>query len=210
MGSANGLGHIEKMKCCRNSSPVLLNNCQDHDITVAFDSAGSIRCPNDMQVMRGMYRSGNSVGNTIEHLDKIVCCDLHVTSPGPTTIRSYSSVYQNQPWGTGLARSSLNSPQAWVAQSVSSGSEWMIINAGKPVRMSGVITMGRADSHMWVKEFRVYTSMDGETWGAYTICPGNTDVSSQARCMLDERDAQYLKIVPYTWVGGSAWTARKP
>ena len=58
-----------------------------------------------------------------------------------TTARYYSSVYQNDAVGTGHAQSALNSPGAWRAQTNAAG-QWMVMDAGEPIKMSGVITVG--------------------------------------------------------------------
>merc|ERR1712185_747217 len=52
----NALWNIETMNCCGDPGATL-TNCEDHDISVSFDIAGTVECPGT-KVMTGMYRSG--------------------------------------------------------------------------------------------------------------------------------------------------------
>merc|ERR1719265_1791990 len=77
--------------------------------------------------------------------------------------RKYSSVFNGHAIGTGLARSALDSAQAWSAATESLG-EHMVIDLGSPREVKGVVTQSRADAPQWVTTFTVEESTDGSTW----------------------------------------------
>ena len=83
----------------------------------------------------------------------------------PEQARSYSSVWDGNPVGTGHARSVLDSVQAWSAQT-SDVSQWMIIDAGSRCTIFGVVIQGRG--HGWqiqkVTRVRVSVSEDAVHW----------------------------------------------
>lgn len=80
--------------------------------------------------------------------------------------RTYSTVWENDPIGTGHARSMLGSAQAWSAGRIAAG-EWMQMDLGGEMRVTGVVTQGRYDDpdhFQAVTWFRVAYSQDGFTF----------------------------------------------
>jgi len=78
--------------------------------------------------------------------------------------RSYSSVFDNDPKGTGHARSMVNSPQAWSANTPFNN-EYMIIDAGSDIQFSGFIIQPRANdgSNQFITRYEIMFWKDGET-----------------------------------------------
>lgn len=189
VGVDNGLGFIEKMRCCKDDG-MTTTNCAAHDVGGSFDHAGTVQCPGN-KVMTGMYRSGSSVHDKLYHIEQIQCCDV------------VTSTRLEDPLGTGHAQSMIDSPQAWTAAHNANG-EWMTIDAGENIRMTGVVTQGRADAQEWVTSYSVQTSSDGTVWSAPTYCTGNSDQSTKERCRFKERTARHMKITVHGFVSRGA------
>merc|ERR1712054_333275 len=69
----------------------------------------------------------------------------------PEASRTYSSVWNSDATGSGHARSTLDSAQAWSAQTNQAG-EWMMIDLGTVHTVTGVTTQGRAASQ-WDNQY---------------------------------------------------------
>ena len=67
----------------------------------------------------------------------------------PEGNRTYSSVFANEPKGTGHARSTINSPQAWSSSAKTPG-DFMIINLPAVSSVSGIAVQGRKDYKQYV------------------------------------------------------------
>ena len=75
----NALWNIETMNCCGDPGATL-TNCEDHDISVSFDIAGTVECPGT-KVMTGMYRSGGL--NQLRNIETLRCCE-YMPAPPPS------------------------------------------------------------------------------------------------------------------------------
>merc|ERR1719356_1796341 len=120
----------------------------------------------------------------------------------PENQRTYSSVWGNNKIGTGHARSALDSVQAWSSKGNSKG-QWMQMDLGSTMKVSGVVTQGRKNWNQWVTSYQVATSIDGKSWksvgGTYT---GNGDRSSKVKGMFPSPvSARYVRISAVTWLG---------
>jgi fibro-slime domain-containing protein len=116
--------------------------------------------------------------------------------------RSYSSVWGNNAIGSGHARSTLNSPQAWSAQH-NNGNQWMKISLDEVKSVAGVTVQGRNACNQFVKKLHVDVSTDGHAWtrvvnnkAATANYHGSVDI------MFEEAvDARYVKFIPTSWYG---------
>ena len=83
----------------------------------------------------------------------------------PEDKRSYSSRYNYDAIGTGHARSTLSSPQAWSAVQNKIG-EWTYLDLGSVKNVDGVQIMARKGSHtsQYVTEFKIEYGTDGNQW----------------------------------------------
>lgn len=79
----------------------------------------------------------------------------------PEEARSYSTVYGDDTNGTGHARSTLDSAQAWSAFQVNPD-QWIVMDAGKPLDLVGAVVSGRGHSceNQHVTELRMEASAD--------------------------------------------------
>ena len=121
----------------------------------------------------------------------------------PEASRSYSSVYVNNAIGTGHARSTLGSEQAWSAQH-NNHDQWMVIDTGKQTFVFGVIVQGRGRSAQGQKVTRVAVSVGNARDGPWTEC-GEYDCHTsneheQRRVMLKQPTAgRYVRLNPRSW-----------
>ena len=86
----------------------------------------------------------------------------------PENKRSYSSIWNNSPIGTGFARSTIGSPQGWSAKTITPG-EWIQLDLGQEQMVAGTVIQPRFDVAQYVTEYTVSTSLDGKSW---TPVPG--------------------------------------
>ena len=104
----------------------------------------------------------------------------------PESARRYSSVYGVDNHGPGqnpFQKSMIDSVQAWSAGTPTVG-DWMQIDLGAPVYVTGVMTQGRANYAQWVKSFSAKSSVDGSSFedvDGGTIFAGNSDRSTQVQ-----------------------------
>jgi len=128
----------------------------------------------------------------------------YVTLNPPELDRSYSSVYNNNPIGTGLARSMLDSAASW-SPSTSAGVHWMQIDLGANKTISGVVTQGRYDFGQWVKSYKVEYSTNGTNWfwvDGESVFSGNSDQDTKVTNNFNTNvSARYIKIYPVTYSG---------
>ena len=129
-----------------------------------------------------------------------------VTLNPPEGSRSYSDVLNDEPAGTGHARSMLNSDQAWSALTdqgtdQGGGEAWMQIDMGAVRTVRGVVTQGRRDSTESVTHFTVDYSVDGSSWdtvpGGQLV--GNTEGGTEAATEVlfpGTITARFVRIVP--------------
>ena len=90
---------------------------------------------------------------SISNDDGTTTMSMNEVNP-PEKARSYSSVWDNNAVGTGHARSTLGSPQAWSAKE-NNTRQWMVIDLGRRVTVSGLVISGRGRSCQGQKVTRV-------------------------------------------------------
>ena len=135
----------------------------------------------------------------------------HVVLNPPGESRWYSSVLRGD---ANYARSEIDSTGEWLAERESGtntnepGAEWMAIDLGEVIPVTGMVTSGRRSSPgNYVSNFTVSTSTDNVTWtevpgeffdaggvGAYRRATNLFPASSAVT-------ARYVKITAMAWVG---------
>eukprot|EP00960_Hanusia_phi_P074325 768213-Hanusia_phi.AAC.3 len=138
-------------------------------------------------------------------------CDNHVVINPPDMQFSYSTVSSGSQLGTGNAQGRLNSPFAWIPASATSGTEFMTIDIGEVLSVSGVVTQGRRSGNQWVTALQVEVSEDGRsflpvecgrTWDA------NQDSNTKVRILFSSPlRARYVRILPKAFSGNIAMRA---
>lgn len=124
----------------------------------------------------------------------------------PETARQYSSRFGDDAVGSGHARSTVDSSQAWSAKRNQAG-EWLQIDLGTKQEVVGTVIQGRADYDQWVSKYQVEYSIDGSMWWAVrdnnsSIChfKGTSDRSSKVRNFFPSPVfAQYIRFVVQDW-----------
>ena len=119
----------------------------------------------------------------------------------PECDRAYSSVFGNEPCGTGHARSMLDSPQAWSALLLTA-MQWMRINAGSLLPVHGVRVQARASpvSLQKVTAVTVQHSTDGSVWSdvdggaTFADASGSFDALFTAPVV-----AQFVRVTVVSW-----------
>lgn len=120
------------------------------------------------------------------------------------TARGFSSIWANDPPGTGNARSQLDSPQAWSSLS-NNLNQWLEIPVSSGQQVVGIRTQGRADSPQWVSGYRVsarladgsYVYVDGGS-----ALTGNSDRNTYRDNSLTVPDgATAIRVEPTSWSG---------
>jgi len=119
-------------------------------------------------------------------------CASEIVLDPPEGSRSYSSVYGRDPIGTGHARSTLSSEQAWSPGS--KDAQWMEIALDSKVQLLGVKVLPRHDQHwQYVTKFKLQLSADGSAFydvGEYQSDTGTFSVYFQPVL------AKYIKFFP--------------
>eukprot|EP01046_Picozoa_sp_COSAG06_P065559 COSAG06_NODE_16158_length_1018_cov_0.770403_2_plen_267_part_01 len=127
-----------------------------------------------------------------------------VTEENPSEqSRAYSGVHNGSAVGSGYARSMLDSAQAWAAAH-NDREQWMIIDAGRRIRLSGIVVMGsRTDEHEKVTRVSISVADDKEAgpWrhcGNYDCRPNRRD--EKRRVELDApAEGRFVKLNPLAW-----------
>merc|ERR1712032_17375 len=138
---------------------------------------------------------GTGTGATQERTEE------HFTTAGvPENMRIYSSVHHGEKPGTGHARSTLNSPQAWSAGRLAVG-EYMQMDLGQVKTVGGIAIQPRKGNSQYVKTYTVSTSLDGKT---FAVAPGVYNGHAQNLQMNVFSDghrprARYVRVYPQTW-----------
>ena len=117
--------------------------------------------------------------------------------------RSYLSVYNNDTVGTRHARSMLDSVQAWSA-ATNAVNQWMQIDLGALMSVTGVVTQGRQDTDQWVTGYTISTSTDGNIWTPVNNArslSGNTDRGTKVKHAFSAVSARYIRLYVKTWHG---------
>ena len=155
-------------------------------------------------------------GNTIDYLQKHLtqCTNFKYEVEGantniilkdtPETSRSASSVFSDEPIGTGHGRGRLDSVQAWSAKNNVIG-EWYQIDNGRVAIISGISIHTRKDSPhntQRVESFKVKSKGVSGTWedvDGGKIYTGNTS-GTQVNVFFDTPvEARFIRIYPQTW-----------
>ena len=93
----------------------------------------------------------------------------------------------------------LNSPQSWSA-SVLDANQYIVMDAGSPVRIHGVATQGRADWWQWVSQYDISVSSDNQTFTYVNNFVGNSDRFTVVYNFFDDVvEGRWVKINPTTW-----------
>lgn len=120
----------------------------------------------------------------------------------PERTRSYSSVYSNDPVGSGHARSELDSAQAWVAAHLNLN-QYMQIDLKKITLVDGIVTQGRHNNNQWVTSYKISmgkTLSDMTLLNKGSIFSGNTDRDSKVMHRFKSSiQARYIRIIPVSW-----------
>ena len=153
-------------------------------------------------------------GNAIDYLGKHLtqCTNFKYEVEGanttrilkdtPETSRSASSVYADEPIGTGHGRGRLDSEQAWSAKHNTVG-QWYQIDNGMVGTIMGIAIKGRKNNTQRVKTFKVQYKGTSETWedvDGGKIYTGNTNSDTQVDAIFDTPvESRYIRIYPQTW-----------
>jgi len=117
----------------------------------------------------------------------------------PEGDRTYSSVWGDDAIRTAHARSMVDSPQAWSARTSAAG-QWMRIDAGEFVPVSGVRAQGRNDLQQKVTAFTVQHSTDDSTWTNVDGGATFTDASGSFDALFTTPViARYIRINVVSW-----------
>ena len=154
-------------------------------------------------------------GNAIDYLGKHLtqCTNFKYEVEGantnrilkdtPETSRSASSVFSDDPIGTGHGRGRLDSEQAWSAKNNVIG-EWYQIDNGKVAIISGISIQTRKAPYdtQRVESFKVKSKGVSGTWedvDGGKIYTGNTS-GTQVNVFFDTPvESRYIRIYPQTW-----------
>ncbi|KAK3755604.1 hypothetical protein QZH41_017598 [Actinostola sp. cb2023] len=96
---------------------------------------------------------------------------------------------------------------SWCS-TTSSNTEYLQINLGKMMTLTGIATQGDRTMDKWVKNYTFNYSMDGNLWTTYrggldsakVVIQGNTDKNSITVAWLSHpTTASHVRILPQTW-----------
>ena len=117
-------------------------------------------------------------------------------------MRSYSSVWSNEAVGTGHARSTIDSPQAWSAKTNQAG-EWIQLDLGETKTVVGTVIQPRGEDYQYVTAYTVATSLDGSSWieVAGTYDGHGSELKEHIFSGGAVVRARYVRIIVKTWSG---------
>tara|TARA_Y100000389_G_scaffold205096_1_gene263084 strand:+ start:3640 stop:5220 length:1581 start_codon:yes stop_codon:yes gene_type:complete len=149
---------------------------------------------------------GQSWSNTIYEVPKKYNYNL-VNGNHNEKSRSYSSIWSNNRIGTGHARSTINSPQAWslhINDRNYNRGRWMVIDMGSIKKIGGVIIQSRGDgaSYQYVTRLDIYIS--DEKNGPWTMVLKDSKGISKPMETKEIhfngiKSARYVKFVVKKW-----------
>lgn len=120
---------------------------------------------------------------TVRNINSVV----NTTSHNPNdTLRSFSSVKNDSPAGTGYARSMLQSSRAWTPASKTSA-EWIELPIEAGSRISALQVQGRADAAHWVKTLKI----------SYEISPGVREFAHDGAVFNASSDRNSMSRIPF-------------
>ena len=154
----------------------------------------------------GYYKSGKEC--LVEEED-VYTPPTPVLRNTPETMRSASTVYQNETIGVGHhALGRLDSKSGWAPKTAAIG-EWYQLDNGVVGKIAGIAIQGRKDSEgktwgpQYVKTFKVKSKGADGVWKdveAGKVYTGNTDANTQVFVTFATPvDARYIRIYPQTW-----------
>eukprot|EP00808_Paulinella_micropora_P018500 g10547.t1 len=135
------------------------------------------------------------------------CCSVWKNMPDSK--RTFSSVVGDTAPGTGLARSMLNSAQAWAPKPTDEVRS-LTFDLGAVYEVRKIATQGRADAAEWVTSFSLDWSRDGVLYQPVSNSPfaGNTNQASIAYSDLQPPvKARFVRVRPLSWQGQPALRA---
>jgi len=144
---------------------------------------------------------------TLQPTPGMVGCDTTTVNVAETD-RTYSSVFTGNAPGTGHARSTLDSVQAWSADPPLER-QWVQMDMGSVMTVMGVVTQGRNGVPQWVTSYTVAVSTSGDSWedvdGTFT---GNGDMETKVEGLFSAGfQARYVRINPTTMYGWESMRA---
>ena len=76
-GGGDTLDNLDAVSCCGATDALdrAWGECVDVDISVTFDSAGTVECPSGT-VLTGMERSHAGNGGDLYHIERLRCCEI--------------------------------------------------------------------------------------------------------------------------------------
>ena len=131
----------------------------------------------------------------------------------PEYKRTYSSVLNDDPPGTGHARSTLDSAEAWQAktEALEADDEWMQLDLGASMMVNGVATSPGNYTDSYVTTFKVSYSETGldDEWTTYpeTFEGKETGSGITQNSFSSPVLARFVRIHPKTAVGHIAMRA---
>ncbi|KAK7483904.1 hypothetical protein BaRGS_00024788, partial [Batillaria attramentaria] len=135
-------------------------------------------------------------------------CDVPMGVDNPKVIKDsqLTSSTELGPDSRAHAGRLFNEYGAWIP-SVSDGNQWLQVDMGRPVPVSGVVTQGAPDTPRYVTHYLLRYSNDSLTFTTYTTAghtptpmTANTDNSKVARVSVNPPvTARYWRIVPTSW-----------
>ena len=124
----------------------------------------------------------------------------------PESHRSYSSIWSNNRIGTGHARSTINSPQAWSAK-YNNKRQYMTLDLRSTKKVVGVRTQGRHQrkyGNQYVKSFKVLYSNNNRNWNYVDKGITFKHSTRDNRKIITTSfaipvTARYIRIQPQSW-----------
>lgn len=103
-------------------------------------------------------------------------------------------------------RLNINGGRGWQAEYTRAMKEYLQIDFKREVNITGVATQGQSTSNLFVKQYKLSTSDDGNKWIEYTengtsqMLNGNQDSTSVVRNNLATTiTTRYIRFLPQTW-----------
>lgn len=125
----------------------------------------------------------------------------------PYAAHKYSSVWNSDAVGTGRAQGQISSQKAWIA-GFNDFKQWLQFDThiafGRPIPITGVVTMGRADFDQWVSVFEVVYSDDEKLWMSMGVFEGNRNRDQMnftifPSIALPRTPPRFIRICPLEW-----------
>ncbi|KAK3728579.1 hypothetical protein QZH41_011661 [Actinostola sp. cb2023] len=92
--------------------------------------------------------------------------------------------------------------------SVNNNQQYLQVDLGRLLKVTGVATQGADSSSEWVTSFKLEHSSDGSQWHYYpSTLPGNRDDSTVVRHQVQVFSARFVRLRPQAWHGRIALRA---